>query len=80
MFLCVVFVNTTVFSEDGRLNLVLPGSLLPYRKEIGEIFRIEKAKLFYIPRFQKAFATTDIQLVFLNRPNLKKLIVRTKLV
>jgi len=66
------------FQEDGRLNLVLPGSLLPYRKEIGEIFRIEKAKFFNIPRFQKAFATTDIQPVFMNRPNLIKTYCKNK--
>ena len=65
MFTCVIFVNATVFQEDGRLNLV---------------FRVEKAKFLNIPRFRKAFATTDIQPVFMNRPNLKKLIVRTKLV
>ena len=79
VYLCFV-VDAIVFQEDGRLNMVLPGSLLPYKKEICEIFRVEKAKFMFNPRFQKAFASTDIQPVFINRPNLKKLIVRTKLV
>ena len=74
------FVYAIVFQEDGRLNTVLPESLLPYKKEVCEIFRGEKAKFMFNPRFQKAFASTDIQPVFMNRPNLKKLIVRTKLV
>ena len=76
LFLCIQL----FFQEDGRLNLVLPGSMLPYKTEICEIFRGEKAKLMFNPRFQKDFASTDIQPVFMNRPNLKKLIVRTKLV
>ena len=79
MFICVTIVHATVFQEDGRLNLVLPGSLLPFKKEISEIFRLEKARFISNPRFQKVFAKTDIQPVFMNRPNLKKLIVRTKI-
>ena len=69
-----------LFQEDGRLNLVLPGSLLPFKKEISEIFRVEKARFINNLRFQKVFAKIDIQPVFINRPNLKKLIVRTKIV
>ena len=69
-----------LFQEDGRLNFVLPGSLLTFKKEISEIFRLEKARLINNLRFQKVFAKIDIQPVFINRPNLKKLIVRTKIV
>jgi len=69
-----------LFQEDGRLNFVLPGSLLPFKKEISEIFRVEKARFINNLRFQKVFAKIDIQPVFINRPNLKKLIVRTKIV
>ena len=68
------------FQEDGRLNLVLPGSLLPYKKEIGEIFRVEKAKFLNIHRFCKAFATTDIQPGFMNRPKSEKTDCKNKLV
>ena len=78
--MCVIIVYAFVFQEDGRLNLVLPGSLLPFKKEISQIFRPEKARFTNNPRFQNVFAKTDIQPVFMNRPNLKKLIVRTKVV
>ena len=76
----MIIVFATVFQEDGRLNLVLPGSLQPFKKEISNIFRLEKAKFINNPRFHKVFAKVDIQPVFSNRPNLKKLLVRTKIV
>ena len=78
--LYMIIVFTTVFQEDGRLNMVLPGSLQPFKKEICNIFRLEKAKFISNPRFHKIFAKVDIKPVFSNRPNLKKLLVRTKIV
>ena len=80
VYLRVIIVFASVFQENGRLNLVVPGSLLPFQKEISNIFRLEKAKFISNPRFHKVFAKIDIQPVFTNRSNLKKLVVRTKIV
>ena len=72
----------TVFQALGKVkcNLVLPGTLMPFKKEISNIFRLEKANLFCKKRFANVFADLEIQPVYLNRANLKKLVVRTKIV
>jgi len=58
---------------------VLPGTLMPYKKEIAHIFSAEKTNFLCKKRFANVFANIEIQPVFQNRANLKKLIVRTKL-
>ena len=70
----------TVFQVPGKVNLVLPGSLMPFKKEISNIFRVEKANFFGKKRFANVFADIDIQPVFQNGANLKKLVVITKAV
>ena len=70
----------TVFQVPGKVNLVLPGSLMPFKKDISNIFRVEKANFLSKKRFANVFADIEIQPVFSNRANLKKLVVRTKIV
>jgi len=70
----------TVFQVPGKVNLVLPGSLMPFKKEISNIFRVEKANFLSKKRFANVFADIEIQPVFSHRANLKKLVVRTKVV
>ena len=65
----VVF--ATVFQENGRLNMVLPGRLKPFEKDFSEIVRLEKARLIHNQRFKNIFAKIDIQPVFMNKSNLK---------
>ena len=67
-----------ILQEDGRVNLVLPGSLMQFNKEIKEIFRREKASLLASKRFSQIFSNIQVGHVFSNNANLKKLIVRTK--
>ena len=74
--LFVVICN--LFQENGRVNLVLPGSLMQFNKEIKEIFRREKARFLANQRFSHIFSNIDLGHVFANNANLKKLIVRTK--
>ena len=71
---------STVFQALGKVNLVLPGTLLPFKKEISNIVRVEKANFLSKKRFANVFADIEIQPVFSNRANLKKLVVRTKVV
>ena len=67
-----------LFQENGRVNLVLPGSQMQFNKEIKEIFRREKAGFLANQRFSHIFSNIDLGHVFANNANLKKLIVRTK--
>ena len=53
---------------------------MPFKKEIANIFSSEKTNFLYKKRFADVFANIEIQPVFQNRANLKKLVVRTKLV
>ena len=78
MYFCALFVICNLFQEDGRVNLVLPGSLMQFNKEIKEIFRREKASLLANKRFSQIFSNIEVGHVFSNNANLKKLIVRTK--
>ena len=72
------FVICNLFQEDGRVNLVLPGSLMQFNKEIKEIFKREKASLIANKRSSQIFSKIEVGHVFSNNANLKKLIVRTK--
>ena len=80
LFLCFYCDYDCFFQENGRLNMVLPGSVLPFKKKISNLFRLEKAKFTQNQRFSKVFANIDMQPVFANRANLKNLVVRTKVV
>ena len=53
---------------------------MPFKKDISNIFRVEKANFLSKKRFANVFADLEIQPVYLNRANLKKLVVRTKIV
>ena len=57
---------------------MLPGVLMPFKKDVNNIFRLEKAKLLYNKRFATVFSGIEIQPVFQNKANLKKLVVRAK--
>ena len=80
--MCFLFVIATVFQALGKVkcNLVLPGMLMPFKKEIANIFRLEKNNFLCKKRFADVFANIEIQPVYQNRANLKKLVVRTKVV
>ena len=60
------------FQESGRVNLILPGSFLPLKKEISYIFRIEKARFTANQHFLKISSPIDFQPVYTNKANLKK--------
>ena len=71
-----------LFQEEDsceQVNLIIPGSLLCFKKEIGNIFEKEKLLLYKKKRFEKNFRNIKIKPVFTNRNSLKKLIVKTKL-
>jgi len=53
---------------------------MPYKKDIARIFHSEKTNFLSKKRFSDVFANIEVQPVYQNRANLKKLIVRTKLV
>ena len=76
---CCCFCDLQSFQENGRVSLVLPGSLMQFDKEIKEIVRIEKARFLANQRFSRIFSNIEIGHVFANKANLKKLIVRTKI-
>ena len=65
--------------DFNQVNLVIPGSLLPLKNEVVNIFEIEKQKLFRKERFSKVFKNISISAIVLNRKNLKKLVVKTKI-
>ena len=71
-----VFQETDPFSS---VNLILPGSLLPFKKEIVNIFRNEKQILFRKQRYAKVFRDISIEPVFANRSRFKNLVVKTKI-
>ena len=71
-----VFQETDPFSS---VNLILPGSLLPFKKEIVNIFRNEKQILFRKQRYAKVFRDISIEPVFSNRSSIKNLVVKTKI-
>ena len=71
-----VFQETDPFSS---VNLILPGSLLPFKKEIVSIFRNEKQTLFRQQRYAKVFRDISIEPVFANRSSIKNLVVKTKI-
>ena len=63
-----------------RLNLIVPGSLLPFKKEINLLFEKERIALCKKHRFDKIFKLVKINPVFANRSNVKKLIVKSKII
>ena len=63
-----------------RLNLVIPGSLLPFKNEINLLFEKERIALCKKHRFDKIFKLVKIKPVFTNRSNVKKLIVKSKII
>ena len=65
---------------EEQLNLILPGCLLPYQKEIKRLIFIEKQKFLKNKRFAAVFSKTSLNPVFKNRNSLKKLISKTKIV
>ena len=73
---CFAFQETDPFNQ---INLVVPGSLLPFKKEINEIFEKEKQVLFRKKRYAKVFRDVSILPIFSNRKNLKNLVVKTKI-
>ena len=75
LFFCVsssfcsfAFQETDPFN---RVNLVIPGSLLPFKKEINSIFEKEKQNLFRKKRYAKVFRDKCILPIFSKRKNQK---------
>ena len=79
LFVCCSLVIPTVFQGPEKVNLALPGSLMPFKKDIAAIFIVEKASFLSKKHFANVFADLEIQPVYLNRANLEKLVVRTKI-
>ena len=75
------FFNPFFQEEDfiEQLNLIVPGSLICFKQEIGNLFEKEIRLLSKKSRFEKNFRNVKIIPVFTNRNSLKKLIVKTKL-
>ena len=63
-----------------RLNFIVPGSLLPFKKEINLLFEKEYIALCKKSRFDKIFKFVKIKPVFENRSNVKKLMVKSKII
>ena len=76
-----VFYSFLFQAKDSseQLNLILPGSLLPFKQQIGKMFEKELEVLCKKSRFEKIFRNIKIKPVFTNRTNVKKLIVKTKI-
>ena len=71
---CCLCSSFFLFQEEedfNQVNLVIPGSLLPLKTEVVNIFEKEKQKLFRKERFAKVFKNISISAIFLNRKNLK---------
>ena len=62
-----------------RLNLIVPGSLLCFKKDIGKLFGKELLFCAKKTRLEKIFRNKNNKPVFMNRNDLKKLVVKTKL-
>ena len=80
----MVFLFVFIFlfqAEDSseQLNLILPGSLLPFKQQIGKMFEKELKVLCKKSRFEFFFRNIIVKPVFTNRTNVKKLIVKTKI-
>ena len=80
MFLCFcVFLFIFVFRKTdpfNSVNMIMPGFLLPFKKEIVEIFRKEKQILFRKQRYAKVFRDVSIEPIFSNRSSIKNLVVK----
>ena len=78
LYACMLAFQGTDLSNS--VNFVIPGSLLPFKKEIVEIFRKEKAVMFRKQRYAKVFRDICIEPIFSNRRSIKNLVVKTKIV
>ena len=80
-FFCLFFIFLLFQAKDSseQLNLILPGSLLPFKQQIGKMFEKELEMLCKKSRFEKVFRNIKIKPVFTNRTNVKQLIVKTKI-
>ena len=76
LLFCLHFQEEDSFNQ---INLVVPGSLLPFKKEVVDIFENEKQKLFRKERYAKVFRNVRISAIFKSRSNLKNLVVKTKI-
>ena len=63
-------------SKNPTMYLIMPGYATVHKKEIKNILQNEKAKLCSNKTFSKV---VDFNIAFSNSKNLKKLIVRTKI-
>ena len=59
LFFIFVFQETDPFK---RGNLIMPGSLLPFKKEIADIFEKQKLILFRKQRYAKGIETLAFRL------------------
>ena len=73
MYFCALFVICNLFQENGRVNLVLPGSLMQFNKEIKEFFRREKARFLANKRFSHIFSNIEVGHVFANNAKIEKI-------
>ena len=64
----LVFQETDPFTS---VNMVMPGSLLPFKKEIGEIFRKEKSILLENRDMLKCLETSALNLFSLTEEALR---------
>ena len=74
--------SACIFQEEdefNRISLVLPGSLLPFKNEVVNIFEKEKHKSCRKERYAKVFRNISISAIFANRSNIKRLVVKTKI-
>ena len=78
LLLCAFCCVCNDFLKDKIVNLVLPCNLMPFKKAGNTIFRIDKARLVSHLRLSRIFSDIENKPVYNNRPNLKKLVVRTK--
>ena len=62
LFLFFIFCSQAIIPEEteDQLNLILPGCLLPYQKEIKILFFCEKQKFLCNKRFAAVFAKTSL--------------------
>ena len=76
-----VFYSFLFQAKDSseQLNLILPGSLLPFKQQISKMFEKELELLCKKFRFEIFFRNIKVKPVFTNRTNVKKLIVKTKI-
>ena len=65
--------------EPSDVYLVFPNNAEPYKQDIKNIVKAEKAKLCSNNRFKKCFENVDFKIAFANSKNIKQMVVRTKI-